>query len=175
MKSSIIVQNIDPLDKTLLSSQTLVQQHQEVLMGALIFKSDKFDPYYKRLHPYRPYQPLSLRWAVEDGNELTPGLTPDLAVLDRIPEGLPDQVVRAIEGFVNDAKIHGYWFCVHDGDLDDDQDEDVLTAAAYRNDQGYPFIMEYKLHMAKGFYGPSIELLRTLCLQDYRNISNDPL
>lgn len=144
-------------------------------MGALIFKSDKFDPYYKRLHPYRPYQPLGLRWTIEEGDKLTPGLTPENADLGRIPEGLPDQVVRAIEGFVNDAKIHGYWFCVHDGDLDDDQDEDVLTAAAYLNDQEEPLIVEYKLHATPGYYGPSVELLRTLCLEDYRNITNDPL
>ncbi len=138
-------------------------------MPELVFKSDQWDQRYNRPQPYRPYQPLDLRWEAEKD----PHLLPKKAELSRLPEGLPDQVVRAIEGFVLDAKIHGFWFCVKDGALDDDQDEDVLTAAAYLNDQGFPFIAEYKLHSTGGFYGPSIELLRTLCLEDYRNLTND--
>ena len=140
-------------------------------MGELVFKSDQIDPYYKRLKPYRPYQPLDLRWKAETDSNLLP----EKAELSRLPEGLPDQVVRAIEGFVLDAKEHGFWFCVKDGALHDDQDEDILTAAAYLNDQGFPFIAEYKLHSTGGFYGPSLELLRTLCLEDYRNLTNDAL
>ena len=131
-------------------------------MKELIFQSDKLDPIDPKGHrrvPYRIYLPLSLRWALQNVAHLIPAK----ADIDRLPEGLPDQVVRAVEGFVNDAKVLGKWFCIKDGDLDDDQDEDILTAAAYVDDDGRYYISDYALYRAKGFHGPTPELIEMLC------------
>ena len=131
-------------------------------MLELIFKSDKphpIDPRGERCLPYRDYSPLSLRWALEG----IAHLTPEKADINRLPEGLPDPVIRAAEGFVNDAKVLGKWFCIKDGDLDDDQDEDILTAAAYVDDAGNYYIADYIIYHTNGFHGPTPELIRLLC------------
>jgi len=132
----------------------------------LIFKSDKIHPLDIKLSadqarclPYRLYEPLSLRWSLEPIRHLTP----NKASIDRLPEGLPDQVVRAVEGFVNDAKIHGKWFCIKDGDLDDDQDEDILTSAAYADEDGDYLITDYPLYQSNGYHGPTPKLIKLLC------------
>lgn len=135
-------------------------------MGELIFRSDKWDEHYKRWEPYRVYDLLNHKWALEKAD--VAHLTPDMADISRLPEGLPDQVVRTVEGFVNDAKIHGRWFCIRKGDLDDEQDEDVLTAAAYLTenedeDKRKPLIDDYHLHLSPGYHGPTPTLLRLLC------------
>lgn len=111
--------------------------------------------------PYRVYLPLSLAWALKGLEHLTP----DKADLGRLPADLPEPVQRAIECFVNDAKAHQRWFCIKDGDLDDDQDEDILQTAAFHfmDEEGQHLIVDYIVHDRSGYHGPSPLLIKLLC------------
>lgn len=133
-------------------------------MGELIFRSDKWDERYQRLRPYRVYDLLEHKWALAKAG--VAHLTPDMADITRLPKDMPEEVMRAVTGFVNDAKIHGRWFCIAKGDLDDDQDEDILTAAAHYIEEGdkpKALIDDYCSHSKPGFHGPSPLLVRMLC------------
>lgn len=124
-------------------------------MGELLFKNENPNV------PYRVYDPIDMRWALKGLEHLTP----DKADISRLPEALPEPVKRAIGYFVNDAKVHRRWFCIKDGDLDDDQDEDILNTASYPfgEDGDQHLLINYQVHSTKGFHGPSPVLVKLLC------------
>lgn len=132
---------------------------KELIFQSNTFTPDKFSKGGQRCVPYRTYEPLSFTWALSS----VAHLTPRKANIERLPEGLPDQVIRAVESFVNDAKILGRWFCVKSGEIEDDQDEDILTTAAYVDDEERYYVAEYTLYRSQGYYGPTPDLIRLLC------------
>lgn len=107
----------------------------------------------------RTYLPMELLVALKEHP-----LAIEQADVSRLPMSVPIAVTELIEKYLADAVFHKKWACYLKDDLDPMIVDDFETAMAYEY-EGQPLFRPYKIHRSEGFFGPSITLIRLLCVE----------